>query len=392
MAKTVLAFGGGAPNFTLMAGALLCLHHHGLTVDKLDMVSMAGGGSVLGLIYLAPNGMTTEQALRNTVNFGVSDLIYSMIPINYKIFQKPGLRADRFRQRLATNPFFAPWLNQYYMTNSQKLFSDWLQFVAAVLCPSDLGPQSTGLCAHAPFITDVVDFDKLKQLKLDAHINTYCIEDGKPRLFEKDQITPDHFRAGLSFPFFYPPFEIDGKHYFEGAAFQALNLKSVIEHYGYLKSKDPADKVRIVLFDVLRNGLITTPRGMWEAYGQSIMMPLIALADRELAIFESWVDHGVIIDAHPYLSAGLDPKRVQRAAPVEKPNAKLFQVRLSVPAEKARAALTWARSSLEFLFALGYQRACNFISNLENCCPDDREALFPGLSQQELDRLKLVPV
>lgn len=390
MAKTVLAFGGGAPNFTLMAGALLCLHHHGLTVDKLDMVSMAGGGSVLGLIYLAPNGMTPEQALRNTVNFGVSDLIYAMFPINYKIFQKPGLRADRFRQRLARNPFIAPWLNQYYMTNSQKLVSDWLQFIAAVMCPSDLGPQSTGLCAHAPFITDLVDFEKLKQLKLDAHINTYCIEDGTPRLFEKDDITPDHFRAGLSFPFFYSPFEIDGKHYFEGAAFQALNLKSIIEQYPEMTSKDPREKVRIVLFDVLRNGLITTPHGMWEAYGQSIMMPLIALADRELAIFEGWVDHGILMDAHPYLSAGPSSAKVQRAAYVGKPNAQLFQVRLTVPPEHARAALTWARSSLEFLFGLGYKRACAFITYLQEHLPADREALFPGLSQQELGRLKAV--
>jgi NTE family protein len=400
MGKTVLAFGGGAPNFTLMAGALLCLHEHGL---RPDVVSMAGGGSVLGLVYLAPKGMTREQALRNTVNFGVSDFIYAMLPINYKIFQKPGIRADRFRQRLAANPFISPWLNQYYMTNTQKLFSDWLQFIAAMMSPSDLGVQSTGLCAHAPFIENIVDFDRLKKLKIDAHINAYCIEDGRPRIFEKDEITVEHFRAGLSFPFFYPPFEIDGKHYFEGAAFQALNLKSVVEELiKTSKNEREADeysnsssdkKVRILVFDVLRAGLITNPRNMWEAYGQSIMLPLIALADRELGIFEAWIYHGVFVDTMPYLS-GTSTKIDEhvRAQNVGRPNAGMYQVRLAVPEAHARAALTWAKSSLEYLFDLGYRRACRFISKLEEENRADREALFPRLSTDELARLKRLQI
>ena len=60
-----------------------------------DVVSMAGAGAVVGLSYLAkPKGLTPAQALRNTMNFGVSDAIYSMLPINYKIFFKGGSLSD----------------------------------------------------------------------------------------------------------------------------------------------------------------------------------------------------------------------------------------------------------------------------------------------------------
>ena len=135
MGMTVLALGGGAPNFTLMTGALLALDEAGV---KIDRISMAGGGSVVGLLYMAPKGGDRRQALENTVNFGVSDLIYSMFPVNYKLFQKPGPAADRFRAWFATLPGMQRWLNQYGMSDAQKLYSDWLQFMAATMCPSSV--------------------------------------------------------------------------------------------------------------------------------------------------------------------------------------------------------------------------------------------------------------
>jgi hypothetical protein len=47
--------------------------------------------------------MTPEQALESTLNFGVSDLLYSMFPVNYKLFSKPGPSADAF-PRLLVQP------------------------------------------------------------------------------------------------------------------------------------------------------------------------------------------------------------------------------------------------------------------------------------------------
>lgn len=354
MGKTALVLGGGAPNFTLMSGALLALHHAGV---KPDTVSMAGGGSVVGLLYLAPKGMTPEQALLNTVNFGVSDLIYSMFPVNYKIFQKPGMRADAFRYWFARLPGMHRWLNRSGMSDAQKLFSDWLQLVAAMMTPGMPNYFSGGLSAHAPFIQNVVDFDALKTSPIHCHLNAYCIEDQQLVVFEKDKIDVRHFRAGLSFPFIYPPFNIDGKHYFEGAASQALGLKGLAEE-GYDK---------FIVLDVLRNGLINRPRTLWEAYSTSIIIPLVALAARELAMFEYWVKTGIDIKLDPWDATGTDVTAPDPAtAPPVPPQVDLFQMRLIVPEEQRAHSLSWTKSNLETLFRFGYKVGWNFMQQPEN--------------------------
>ena len=228
--RTALVLGGGAPNFTLMAGALLALHRANVTFD---LISMAGGGAVLGLTYLAPKGnITPEQALLNTPNIGVSDIIYAAMPINYKVFNKPGHDADAFRHWFSSQPGIRPWLNQHGMTNAQKLYSDQLQMVGAIMCPSSLNIYSKGMCAHAPFIQELVDFDKLAASPVDCVVNAYCIEEQRVVEFEKSELDIHAFRASLSFPFIYPPYRLKGKHYYEGAAYQALNFRNVAARRG----------------------------------------------------------------------------------------------------------------------------------------------------------------
>jgi NTE family protein len=359
MGKTILALGGGAPNFTLMSGALLALDEANV---KIDMVSMTGGGSVVGMLYLAPKGMNRRQALQNTINYGVSDLIYDLFPVNYKLFQKPGPAADCYRTWLASLPGVRRWFNQLGMSNAQALFSDWLQLTAAMMCPIDLNYFSTGLCAHAPFIQEVVDFDALKNSAVDCHLHAFCIEDRELVTFLKHQVDVHRFRAGLSFPFIYPPYRIDGKHYFEGAAYQALALK------GLVQAQDDVDK--IILMDVLRDGLIIRPRNIWEAYSQSIIMPLIALAGRELAIFEYWVRTGEEIEIHPWETQRTESPGAAGETPAvssgKRPKVELYQIRLQVPEEHKRHTLTWARSNLEYLFGLGYSRGQEFMQRPEN--------------------------
>ena len=41
--------------------------------------------------------------------------------------------------------------------------------------PSNLSSDSLGLCAHAPWIDEVVDFDKLKQFEGEFYINAYNV-------------------------------------------------------------------------------------------------------------------------------------------------------------------------------------------------------------------------
>jgi hypothetical protein len=89
----------------------------------------------------------------------------------------------------------------------------------------------------------LIDFEKLQKLDpndVEIEINAFCIEDrklvdftnyeidektGRPitrtngELIPKE-ITIDHLKAALSFPFIHPPYKIGNRHYYEGAAYQ----------------------------------------------------------------------------------------------------------------------------------------------------------------------------
>ena len=198
-----LMLGGGAPTLTLESGALAALLDKKV---KFDAISTAGAGMLVGLLYAAPKGTSPRQALENTREMGVHDSIYDLFPVNFKVFHKPGSLADAYRRGLQSLPRLVPGQDQ-----ASRLFADWMALMFAAWCPSELSEKSLGLCDHAPWIDDVVDFDKLRAFPGEFYMNAYCIEDQAMTIFTKEQITPDHFRAALAFPFIYPPFKFNGK-------------------------------------------------------------------------------------------------------------------------------------------------------------------------------------
>ncbi len=354
MGKTALVLGGGAPDFTLMSGALLALHRAGL---RFDLVYMAGAGGVVGLVYLAPNGMTSEEGLLNTMNYGISDPIYAMVPINYKLFSKGGPAAEVFRDYWNSLPPVQAANHQLGMTSEQKLAADWLLFQGAMMCPFDVNYFSKGLCAHVPFIEGVVDFDKLKSVAANCYLNAYCIEDGGCVEFQKADLDLDHFRAALSFPYIYPPYRIDGKTYYEGAAVDSLNLTAVMNY-----EKEHSDIDKLVVFDVVRPEAIHRPRNLWDAYTQSIMVPLVANAEKELAIFMHWVCTGEIIKPPP---AAISDKLHAVLSCQDKPKPPgidLYRLRFDIPESYQPYMLEWSRSNLEMLFDVGYAAGQRFLA------------------------------
>jgi NTE family protein len=372
--KRVLVLGGGAPNLTLMSGALAAFHDQGLTYD---VVSMAGGGAVVGLSYLAPKGLTPAQALRNTMNFGVSDAIYSMLPINYKIFFKGGRLSDEFRRYWRELPPVRHAEYQYGMSPAEKLESDLLLLAGSMMTPTDTNYFSQALCAHVPFIEDIVDFEKLSRLyKPRRFLNAYNIDTESIEEFEGPNIDVRHFRAAFSFPFLYTPYEIDGRLYYEGAAFSSLNLVGLAVcrlKIPYVQTPD-ANAWRFILFDVLGTDLIHPARDMMDAYAQSMIVPVVANAQKELSIFTTWVRTGDV-DVPPIeweLTAAIAAAKAQAQAHgagvgggvpnVEPP----FIVPFPVPPEQRPYMLDWSRSNLERLFDIGYESGLIFLE----CHPD----------------------
>ena len=243
----VLCLGGGATNLTLMSGALYTLNQAGLHEPGRgpNVITMAGAGAVVGLHYLAPKGLKNNvrfslEALENTINLGVSDAIYEAFPINYKVFTKGGPSADLFNEFWSSLPEVREAMHQSGTSDDEALLADSLLFAGAAMCPTDVNFFSEGVCGHSPFLEEFIDFEALQRVdpnEIAIEINSFCIEDhklvdftnykcepdGTPTKDSKGRyipqaITPDHLRAALAFPFLHPPYKLDDKHYFEGAA------------------------------------------------------------------------------------------------------------------------------------------------------------------------------
>ena len=182
---TALLLGGGAPTLTLQSGALAALHEQGV---KFDIVSTAGAGMLIGLLYAAPKGLSPAQALAQTKEMGVHDSIYEHFPINFKVFHKPGQLADGYRRWLQSLPRMVAG-----PAEATRLWADWMALMHATWCPSDLGLHSLGQLQRADSGAPLAQGARLVvQQSRDALRRRLR---GGPALLREEPGAPDHEAA-----------------------------------------------------------------------------------------------------------------------------------------------------------------------------------------------------
>ncbi|MBM3117446.1 patatin-like phospholipase family protein [Jeongeupia naejangsanensis] len=332
--KTALVIGGGAPNMPLMAGALCAMLRQ--RVD-FDVISTSGAGALVGLLYAAPKAGSPIAALAGMVEMGISDSLYRALPVNFKVFNKPGALADLFRDGLKASPYAQLVERMADVSPAFRLWSDWQQLLWATATPSDLSAESLGLCAHVPFVEDVVDFERLRTYEKPVYLNAYNVDRHEMAQWRGQDIDVAHFRAALSFPFLYPPTEIDGERYIEGAALDTLNFKALIGD----DASDP-DIDTIVVFDVLgADRLLRAPRDLYDAWVMSIITPLTEIAKDDLKLFEL---------VHNRNADGSE-KRALLRVPLLSPD---------LPAERWERMFDWSYSNMHTLFRIGFDAGLGF--------------------------------
>ena len=337
-AKKALLIGGGAPNSTLIAGALTAFLDQGV---EFDVISTSGAGALMGLLYTVPQGGDRRGALERWVEAGVSDEIYQFFPVNYKVFMKPGNAADVYRQSLAAMPFTRPFFNAFADESLGGVHTDWLRLMMACWSPTALMPQSLGLCAPLPFAEQAIDFEALRQLGSHFYINAYNVTQSRMEIWGKDEITPDHIRAAFAFPFIYPPYRIGDDDYIEGAAIQPINFGALVSD----SDVGPGlhhDLDTLVILDILGSEkLIRTPRNLYDAWVQSIITPLVALSKQDIRLFE--LEHNI---DH---ATGKSKRR-------------LLKVDLmgGIEPEHWPEVTDWSASNLRRLFDIGYRAGLAF--------------------------------
>jgi len=141
---TMLMLGGGAPNLTLMSGAVAALDERmKAQQQEFSVVSTAGAGMVVGLLYAAAKGMSRREALEKTKEMGVHDSIYSLFPVNYKVFHKAGPLAEAYTRFVGSLPKI-PMAD----SPSAKLFSDSMALMFSAMCPGTFDPRPRGFASR----------------------------------------------------------------------------------------------------------------------------------------------------------------------------------------------------------------------------------------------------
>jgi predicted acylesterase/phospholipase RssA len=293
-----LFLAGGAPNLAFMAGALTALDERNV---KFEFISTTGAGMLIGLLDAASKGdgdlkTLRREALKNTVNMSIDDTLYRWLDTlgletDFKVFHKKGELAELYTKFFQNLPWPTP-------TPQTRFFLDWARLWLGLFCPTDLSLLSKGFCQPAPFINEVIDFSKLKIFESDFYLSAYCIENMSIEVFEKNDITSEHFHAALAMPLIYEPKKLNGKTYIEGSAVDTIAFEKILpiyfdirdegtDQYYYVPKPDRPLISRVLVFDILgKEQLIREPRNLLDALSQAIITPLVPLARDDIKLFD----------------------------------------------------------------------------------------------------------
>jgi NTE family protein len=256
------------------------------------------------------------------------------------VFEKPGILADVYRNTLAS------YLDNFPQdTPFQMLIYDWIRLVAATFSPTNLSLISTGLSAAAPWVEKIVNFRKLQEFPGAFYLNAYNVDKEEIDTFFTEDIGADHFRAALAFPFLYPPFPMRGRNiklynydknlynYIEGSAVDSFNFESL---FADIKIHQKHNIKNVIVLDVLSNRkMIRNPKSLYHAWVQSIMVPLVFMAEDDLKIF-------------------------QRTYQTDYPGVTFKPVNISIPDNRWPTLLDWSRSNLSILYDIGFEAGTKF--------------------------------
>jgi NTE family protein len=341
--KVTVVLSGGAPNGALTAGALCGIYEAGKTFHTFYA---SGAGAVFGLLTIAPKSGDAAAALEATTRVGIHDAIYEFVPLGYKTFFKSG--PFTFPIKKFIDHFKRDEVIDKKKDNFARFYNDWLDLWAAIVTPTFVNPRSEGLCAPFPFADDFIEFGAVSKFKGQFYMNAYCIETGITEQFTHKQITVEHFRAALAFPFIYPPAEVGAKHYYEGSAVDPLNLP---ELWARIERGDiPGERHTIVLIDVLgelQKALIRRPRHLVDAYGISIITPVVSLAQAKLDLF-----------------------RCERQEQIKQKQIELIKLPFDIKEERYPTLTDWSRTNLEELFKIGRDAGNRFAEIHRDQLPD----------------------
>jgi predicted acylesterase/phospholipase RssA len=342
--RTGVLISGGAPNLHLAAGALCAFYECGVSFD---VIGSAGAGALPALLYAVPKNADPVASLKSTVYMNVHDLIYGLLPNNFKIFFKRGPFAEPFWRLGRLLPRFTLTPDDRYGSSGRRLYNDLVDLTVTALTPTTLWYGSPSVCTRAGVIDDVVDWAALRTYPKEFYLNAFDLGTQQLSLFDKTNLTPESFYAALAMPWLYEPTAVGDRIYTEGAAHDPSGLEALWDALwvgGSGAGGQPKVDMLIAL-DTVVPDLWLDPGNIQEALELAVIDPIICLGEYVLALY-----------------ARLEFFLNQRGVPAPR----IYHVPFPIPARDASRILDWSYSNALSLWDIGHTAAQQFCQVLQS--------------------------
>jgi predicted acylesterase/phospholipase RssA len=339
--KLGIVVSGGAPTIHLAAGALCAFSEKGI---DFEVIACAGAGALPALLFAAPKGRTREDALKRVVNINVHDAIYHLLPNNYKVFHKYGPFSQFFWQVGQT---FHTDLktDERYGNAPQRLYNDLVDLITTAVTPTTLRYRSQSMLTRVEVINDLVDWDALRRWEKKFYLNAFSLTDRTLRLFDQDDVTPQAFYAALAMPWLYPPAEVAGVAFTEGASHDPSGLEAVMRNgspaLGPMRGLDG-----IIIVDTIGPDFWVDPESTLESLALNIMDPMSALTENVVSLYA--------VQEHVFNAIA------DRTMP------KIYRLPFTIPSWEAGKLWDWSYSNALALWDAGHDSAMTFCNELTN--------------------------
>jgi predicted acylesterase/phospholipase RssA len=346
--KLGIVVSGGAPTIHLAAGALCAFSERGI---DFEIIACAGAGALPALLFTAPKNRTREDALKRVVNINLHDAIYHLLPNNYKVFHKYGPFSQFFWQ-LGQTFHTDLETDERYNNSPQRLYNDLVDLIATAVTPTTLRYGAKSVLTRVEVINDLVDWDGLKRFEKKFYLNAFSLKDRTLRLFDQNEMTPQAFYAALAMPWLYPPTEVSGVAFTEGASHDPSGLEAVM-----MNGSPAADPMRgldgVIIVDTIGPDFWVDPESTLEALALTIMDPMSALTENVVGLYA--IQEHVFNETPP---APGPPKPPEQKMP------KVYRLPFNVPFWEVGKLWDWSYSNALALWDAGHDSALTFCSEL----------------------------
>ena len=330
-----IVLSGTAPAMTLMSGAMLAFADHGV---EFDVISTTGVGGLIGMLYLAPKNKDRQKALRELPNLFVSDWLYRMVPINFKVFHKYSIFAEKFYLRRKLLPKFT--LAPEDPSEAKRFLNDWLELWATALTLPSYQYTRHGFMSHVPLVDDLVCFDTLNdsaKTKTRFYLNAFSLSRRRLRIFdnfEKKDLNVDHYNGAQAMYMLFPPVQTMDDLLMTGATRDPTGLQAI-----WTKERDLWS---VLALDPQPECFWRMPTDAYDAFQLMLMNPIVHL---QRLMFTLYARTDALVNA----SAG------GSATSLKLP--RLYSMKADIPKPHWPKMLTWTHENAVILQKVGYEAA-----------------------------------